>query len=92
MQKFTLDIRFLLYMESHEKKKLKWYWPFTDGYQATQKSELKVTKKKTNILDKMPPTGKVKSEEDGKAVAVSTEALEKVKEVSEMVSPPLVIH
>lgn len=34
----------------------------------------------------MPPTGKVKSEEDGKAVAVSTEALEKVKEVSEMVS------
>ncbi|XP_037796752.1 coronin-6-like [Penaeus monodon] len=55
-----------------------------DGYQATQKSELKVTKKKTNILDKMPPTGKVKSEEDGKAVAVSTEALEKVKEVTKV--------
>ncbi|KAK8743987.1 hypothetical protein OTU49_000948 [Cherax quadricarinatus] len=52
-----------------------------DGYQATQKTELKVTKKKTNILDKMPPTGKVKSEEDGKATAISSEALEKVNEV-----------
>lgn len=40
----------------------------------------------------MPPTGKVKSEEDGKAVAVSTEALEKVKEVSEMVSLQLACY
>lgn len=55
-----------------------------DGYQATQKTELKVTKKKTNILDKMPPTGKVKSEEDGKATALSSEALEKVTEVSKV--------
>ncbi|XP_066942237.1 coronin-6 isoform X2 [Macrobrachium rosenbergii] len=52
-----------------------------DGIQATQKVELKVTKKKTNILDKMPPTGKVKSEEEGKATALSSEALEKVTEV-----------
>ena len=29
----------------------------------------------------MPPTGKVKSEEDGKATALSSEALEKVTEV-----------
>ncbi|XP_076046962.1 protein coronin isoform X2 [Oratosquilla oratoria] len=50
------------------------------GYTPVAKSELKVTKK-SNILDKMPPTGKVKSEEDGKATAVSAEALEKVEEV-----------
>ncbi|KAK4287225.1 hypothetical protein Pmani_039700 [Petrolisthes manimaculis] len=55
-----------------------------DGYQATQKTELKVTKKKTNILDRMPPTGKVKSEEDGKATAISSEALEKVNEVTKV--------
>lgn len=54
-----------------------------DGYQATQKTELKVTKK-TNILDRMPPTGKVSSGEDGKATALSSEALEKVNEVTKV--------
>lgn len=69
---------------------------FAGGYTPSQKNELKISKKGSNILDRTPASsssstasasagssggGAAKSADDGKALALAQEALEKVTEV-----------